>query len=367
MIHLHALLAPHDIIPLGVAEGSLMYHVVSDIPGPDGTRELLSTMRRCGAHDFWLQDAGSYREHFDVFGPWTDIVRQQGVSEIASRILGVILAQKQEYQFQSITVPAITSRQMRVIETVAVEQYGLPLSSFFHAASQCTVAWIIQRFPVTHGIHIHLVAGPGKTGLIGLAAAVELGRRGYRVRVYVVSGPTAISPDAQQRIDALIASGVDIVIIAAAEKKHHVNIWNGLGDCDLIVDAVMGCGLHGAPADNCYDAIEAIIGANRPVLAMELPSGLGANEEGVANICIQALATITWALPKRAMMMTANAPYLGEIWLADIGIPRRMLKLVSARVDAAIPVVNLQRLFPQSLVEYDPAFAPHACRLTVDR
>ena len=94
-----------------------------------------------------------------------------------------------------------------------------------------------------------------------------------------------------------------------------------LPDADLIVDALLGFGLSGPPSGAAARLITAANAHPAPVLAVDLPSGLDARTGDPYDPCIRADATLTLALPKTGLLAPAARPVIGELAVADIGIP----------------------------------------------
>lgn len=97
-IVLHAARATRDWLPAGVRQGDRMYHMLSDIPGADGARELRAFALPLGFRERWVQYPGSYREHFDVTErDAQEILAQTGVRLLTNRELGALLAAKRAF------------------------------------------------------------------------------------------------------------------------------------------------------------------------------------------------------------------------------------------------------------------------------
>jgi hypothetical protein len=97
-IVLHAARATRDWLPAGVRRGDRMYHMLSDIPGSEGSRELRSFATPLGFRERWVQYPGSYREHFDVTERDAKaILARGGVQVLSNRELGALLAAKRAY------------------------------------------------------------------------------------------------------------------------------------------------------------------------------------------------------------------------------------------------------------------------------
>lgn len=91
-ILIHAARATRHWLPAGVYRGDRMYHVLSDIIGPEGSRELRTFVRAYGLRPEWIQYAGTYREHFDVREDTGLLMLAGGARQVTNRELGTLLA-----------------------------------------------------------------------------------------------------------------------------------------------------------------------------------------------------------------------------------------------------------------------------------
>jgi NAD(P)H-hydrate epimerase len=101
----------------------------------------------------------------------------------------------------------------------------------------------------------------------------------------------------------------------------QVDVGVDLPATDLIIDGLLGFSTRSAPTGAVAELIRAINAAGSPVLATDLPSGLHASTGEPFDPTVQATATLTLALPKTGLHEQAAKPYVGDLWLADIGIP----------------------------------------------
>ncbi len=93
-ILLHPMRATRDLPRPGIRRGDRMYHLLSDLLGMEGTRELLDAARACGMPTRFIQYAGAYREHFDVHGPMVEILLARGARLATNREVGELLRLK---------------------------------------------------------------------------------------------------------------------------------------------------------------------------------------------------------------------------------------------------------------------------------
>lgn len=93
-ILVHAARATRHWRPAGVRRGDRMYHVLSDIPGHEGSRELRAFVARYGLRPEWVQYPGTYREHFDAREPEGLAMLRDGARLASNRDIGALLAAK---------------------------------------------------------------------------------------------------------------------------------------------------------------------------------------------------------------------------------------------------------------------------------
>ncbi len=347
MIRLHALDAPHAIPGLRIARGEPMFHLLSDISGPAGTAELLLFIRAMGAHDAWLQAAGTYREHFDIFGDWTAAARILGAQPATNREVGEMLRVKRASMEQlPEAVPALTRRQMESVRSLLLASDAHALTAMVASAGEQAASLALRLLVNTSRPHIAVIAGSGLTGQVGKLAAA-----------------------------ALQARGIDANLIAIDATPSDPHFLDHLRDHDLIIDAIFGDGLRGAPSETTARWITAIgSGASThatrtPVLAIDLPSGLDPDEAGVRDVCVRATATLALGVPRRALSLWSNAPYCGAIYLAPLALAPRLIKQVGAHPGPTFGQTHLRRLIrgkladdvlesPICVLRFDPASIP---------
>jgi Protein of unknown function (DUF4031) len=97
-IVLHAARATRDWLPAGVRRGERMYHMLSDISGPEGARELRAFALKLGFRERWVQYPDSYREHFDLTERDAKAILARGGAQLlTNHELGALLAAKRAF------------------------------------------------------------------------------------------------------------------------------------------------------------------------------------------------------------------------------------------------------------------------------
>ncbi len=207
-----------------------------------------------------------------------------------------------------VPVPAVTAEQMREVDRVAVEEFGLGLLQMMENAGRNLAEQVVAMLDGTRGA-VAVVAGPGGNGGGGLCAARHLHNRGLPVSVILDREAEEVAGPARTQLHILEAAGVRPVEPASDAPAV-------LRASALVIDALIGYGLHGVPRDRTAALIDLCNAHARRVLALDVPSGLDATTGATPGVAVRADRTLTLALPK-----TGLGRLRGDLYLADIGIP----------------------------------------------
>jgi NAD(P)H-hydrate epimerase len=131
-----------------------------------------------------------------------------------------------------------------------------------------------------------------------------------------------MSEAARHQLATLIAMEIHCCVAMydlTDDELEHV-----LANADVVVDAVLGYRIHDAPRDEAERLIGFITRAGRPVVSLDLPSGLDPDSGEAAGIAIAATATLTLALPKPGLFQGEGPDRAGRVYLGDIGLPEAL-------------------------------------------
>ena len=156
-----------------------------------------------------------------------------------------------------------------------------------------------------------VLAGAGGNGGGGIACARHLHNRGFDVAIVLDRAAAALTGAPAAQLAILAAAG-----LAPADPGEAPGLVHG---ADLVVDALIGYSLAGAPRGRTAELIELCNTSARRVLSLDVPSGLNATTGEAPGAVIRPDRTLTLALPKTGL---ARVP--GDLYLADIGIPREV-------------------------------------------
>jgi NAD(P)H-hydrate epimerase len=156
-----------------------------------------------------------------------------------------------------------------------------------------------------------------------LAVCRILAGRGAACTAYLFCAAEQMGGDARINLDVARACGVEVVEVAdeAAFSRH----LGAMAGHDFYVDALLGTGLN-APVKGLYaKAIELLGDLGRPVLAVDIPSGLCADTGAVLGRAVRADLTVTFGLMKAGLVLEPGE-HVGEVSLVDIGIPPSLVR-----------------------------------------
>lgn len=209
-------------------------------------------------------------------------------------------------------LPALTSAQVKELDRLASERFGVAIDWLMEAAG-----WQVARFCDRPAA---VVCGVGNNGGDGLAAARHLHRWGRLVSVSCMDY-ARLGTEARLELEALHRNGV------------HISDNLQLEGAEIVVDAILGTGLNRPPSGRFADWIIALNNSERRIVAVDVPSGLDA-DSGVAYApCVHAHSTVTFSLPKQGLLAGDGPRLAGEIWVADVGVPLEAF----AALDIAFP------------------------------
>jgi hydroxyethylthiazole kinase-like uncharacterized protein yjeF len=195
---------------------------------------------------------------------------------------------------------------MAEADRIAWEELGIPLELLMENASHQIAAAARVFLGDVAGKKIVALAGSGNNGGDALGALRHLLGWGATAGA-VLSGPAErLRPLARRQYEILAKLGVPL---------------DADVDADLLIDGLLGYSVAGPPRESVADRIRAANASRHPILAVDLPSGMHPDNGEPLGITIRAELTVTLALPKRGLLMTRSRALVGELLLADIGIP----------------------------------------------
>lgn len=228
---------------------------------------------------------------------------------------------------------------MRAAEQAAFAR-GLPSFDAMHNAGVAVAHAIMARWPVAMGRDVHVLCGPGNNGGDGFVAAATLRDAGYRVAVHATRAKSEYRGDA----------GRAVALWQGATETPDPAAMAALDASAVIVDALFGIGLDRALDPGIVALIDAVNRSAASVVAVDIASGIHADDGRIMGAAIDADLTITFGWRKLGHFLQPGAARCGLIEVADVGF-------TSADLAAAAPScwLNAPALWAAAYPAPDPA------------
>jgi hydroxyethylthiazole kinase-like uncharacterized protein yjeF len=208
-----------------------------------------------------------------------------------------------------------TAEEMRAIDRVTTERFGVPSLTLMETAGGAVARFILKHYPEANRVAV--ICGKGNNGGDGFVVARKMHRAGRVVEVLLLASRTELKGDALAMFERLPLRPVEVTSLQDLEAESS----RSLANCDLIVDAILGTGFR-PPVTGLYaDAIAAMNRSDKPVVAIDIPSGADSDamspQSGVGIARADAIVTFTAPRPAHVFGNLTRGPVL----VAPIGSP----------------------------------------------
>lgn len=216
----------------------------------------------------------------------------------------------------------MTRDEVREFDRHAIEDLGVPGIVLMENAGRQAADVAERLLCDAGGRRALIIAGGGNNGGDGFVVARHLLVRGNELRVLLLADPERLSGDARVNFAVLAPLGIGVEPLGSDPGQVSTLIVKAAAWADLVIDALLGTGLAGEVREPFRSAIEAVNACGKPILAIDIPSGLDADTGRPLGPAIRAAATVTFAAVKRGFVLPEARQYTGPVTLADIGVPR---------------------------------------------
>lgn len=218
---------------------------------------------------------------------------------------------------------SVTAQRMKEIDRRAIHDYGIPAIILMENAGREVSEIAIKILEDTGNDRVNIFCGKGNNGGDGFTVARHLINKEIKVTTFLVGREEELSADARTNYRILTEMN------AKVKKIKNDNDWNRIKekyvDTDLTIDALLGIGLSGEVKGLYKNIIEFLNQVQNPILSIDIPSGLNADNGRPCGVAIKAKKTVTLGLVKTGLTTAEGMNYAGEVIVVDIGIPRKLL------------------------------------------
>lgn len=200
---------------------------------------------------------------------------------------------------------ALGSGQMKAIDRYTIETVGIPSMVLMEKAAMAVVRHTKELCSEKDTILV--VCGYGNNGGDGIAAARILFMEGYHVAIYMVGEKERATKETKQQMK--IAKKIGVPMLRKVKWEEYT----------VIIDAVFGIGLTRAVAGEFRKIVESINNSEAKVVAVDIPSGVSADDGKVLGIAVRADVTVTFGYQKVGCLLFPGSECAGRVYVEDIG------------------------------------------------
>jgi ADP-dependent NAD(P)H-hydrate dehydratase / NAD(P)H-hydrate epimerase len=236
----------------------------------------------------------------------------------------------------------VTAEQMREMDRLTIQKYGVPGLDLMERAGQGITKAILERFGRAARKGVLVVAGKGNNGGDGLVVARLLKKEKIPCEIALLARQNELSPDAAHNLRAYLKLRGKVTEITNGKLDLLNQRIQGKG---ALVDAILGTGTTKAVGGVYAEAITLMNASGAPIVAVDIPSGLDTDNGTPLGVAVQAEMTVSLAFPKLGLVIYPGVSYAGELVIADIGIDPRAVDEVAPQTEIVEPEA-IKRLVP---------------------
>ena len=237
----------------------------------------------------------------------------------------------------------VTAAQMREIDRMAVEHYGLPSLVLMENAGAAVARETEALLGGLAERRICICAGRGNNGGDGFVAARHLMNGGAKVKVFLLGEKTGLQGDGLIYANVLTRMGVDILEVGNERDWDKARVAAAFSEC--VIDALVGTGYKGEASNQLTLVIDLINKSGKKVVSVDVPSGICADTGQVKGIAVKASVTVTFGQPKPGLVLYPGTAYAGKVMVDAIGMPEPLLYTTSVQ-QQLITAAHVRQLLP---------------------
>jgi len=205
-----------------------------------------------------------------------------------------------------------SAAQVRAMDAYAIDHLGIPGYTLMCRAGEAALDCLNRHWPAAHKVLV--LCGAGNNAGDGYVLARLAVAAGHEVTVVALTEPGRLQGDAARAYADFTEAGGQVHGFSPAQP----------GEADVVVDALLGTGLDRVVGGAYAECIASLRASGRPVLALDLPSGLHADTGRVMGCAVRATQTITFVGLKSGLFLGEGPDHVGQLSFAGLGIDSRV-------------------------------------------
>ncbi len=229
----------------------------------------------------------------------------------------------------------VKASEMQEMDRRTIHDLGIPGVVLMENAGRGAAHTFLNHFGPENGSRVLIVCGRGNNGGDGYVVARYLHEAGLKPTIMVLSQKEKIAGDALINLNIIHGMGLDIHYLPdeQAWEQHR----STLAHANYIVDAILGTGLNSPVRGYYARVIKDINETGKPVMAIDIPSGLHSDSGAVMGVAIKASLTVTFGLPKIGQVVFPGKDLVGRLVRIDICIPEAVAQSVPGQYRLTVP------------------------------
>jgi hydroxyethylthiazole kinase-like uncharacterized protein yjeF len=221
--------------------------------------------------------------------------------------------------------------EMRAMDRMAIETFGISPELLMENAGYAAYFALKNEFGIDQR-HFLIFCGLGNNGGDGFVLARKIHANGGRVQVMILGDPGKFQGPAKTNYDILSRMSTDL-----NELKDLEPARNALADCDFVIDAIFGTGLSRNVEGLYREVIQLINASHKPVLSIDIPSGVHGDTGKVMGVAVKADVTVTFGLPKIGNILSPGYELGGKLFVSHISFPPSLHRSDSLKIEVNDP------------------------------
>jgi hydroxyethylthiazole kinase-like uncharacterized protein yjeF len=215
----------------------------------------------------------------------------------------------------------MTRDQVRAFDAWAINELGIAGVVLMENAGRSCAELVKQELAGVEGPKVCIFCGTGNNGGDGFVIARHLLNDKIEVGIAICGDAAKVKGDAKINLDLLTGIGQSVEQLDLTSADLDSQVARTAKGCNIIVDAIFGTGLQGRLREDYKKLIEAINAQDKPIIAVDIPSGLDCDTGISLGAAIRAKRTVTFVAVKKGFAENLDSVhYTGDIYVASIGV-----------------------------------------------
>ncbi len=232
---------------------------------------------------------------------------------------------------------ALTAAEMREVDRLTTERFGIPGIELMEAAGKSVAEVFLEKYKERNGRlpgRVSVLCGKGNNGGDGIVVARLLKGCVGQVKLLLFAEPAELRGDGAKNYERWKGLGEEVELVRS--ESDWEKAWQGVAASEVIVDALLGTGIRGGASGLLAQVIENVNRFSQDgkaawpawIVAVDTPSGLPSDGEPAQGPVLRAHLTVTFTAPKIGQLVSADAGGCGALMVREIGTPAALVEEV---------------------------------------